>query len=207
MISSSFDLQDIVTIIPKEQKDYIPPASAQQDGMIILTQKADGSYEITSNFRTDNLNNLLQMTSIIGTVNYYAMAVAGTIMGSSDSGENSKAAVAGSVSMMFNDSVTEAKLGDNLNVNLTDGNLDVKAQSQNNTRLIGGAVSASTATAGVGVNVAVLVAKDKVNASIGDNGFINVYDSVTEDGTVNVIAENKTDIWLIGGCGTQRRSG
>ena len=56
--------------------------------------------------------------------------------------------------MMFNTSITETKLGNGLNVSLSQGNMTVKAESHNNTRLLGGAVSISSATAGVGLNVA-----------------------------------------------------
>ena len=108
--------------------------------MIILEQKDDGSYGVRSNIKITDIQNMLQLTSAIGTVNYFAMAAAGTIMDSDDSVE-SKAAVAGSVAMMFNTSITETKLSNGLNVSLGEG-MTVKAESHNN-RLLGGAVSIS----------------------------------------------------------------
>lgn len=140
---------------------------ADKYGMIVLQKNQNGSYTVFTNLDTGNILDLIQLTSVLASVNYYASAVAGTVMERKGDTSNQKAAVAGAVSMLFNDSVTRASIGSNANISTT-GEATINASSETNTRLLGGVLSSSGAKAGIGLNVATAVQNDKVYATVGD---------------------------------------
>ena len=148
---------------------------ADKYGMIVLQKNQNGSYTVFTNLDTGNILNLIQLTSVLASVNYYASAVAGTVMERKGDTSNQKAAVAGAVSMLFNDSVTRVTIGNNAKIT-TGGEARIEASSETNTRLLGGALSSSGAKAGIGLNVATVRQNDLVNATVG-NAPVIVADS------------------------------
>lgn len=169
-------------------------ASGGQQGIINVTTGGDGQnkFGVTMNVKAEDLVDIAQLTSFLGSVNYYASAAAGTIIGKSSGGSESQLALAGAVSMLFQNSLTKASIGDRVVIILNSGDLDINAYSNNNARIIGGAVSVSSAKAGVGLNVAVITNNDQVIASIGKDGTITV-----TNGKVNVTAASDLDAWSI----------
>ena len=144
---------------------------AHKYGMYVLQKNQDGSYNFFKNLETEDILHLIQLTSVLASVNYYASAVAGTVMESKGDTSGQKAAVAGAVSMLFNDSVTRASMGDGAKITTT-GAAEIKASSETNTRLLGGALSASGAKTGIGLNVATVKQNDTVQALVGDGAVI-----------------------------------
>ena len=181
--------------LPFEASDlFTVDAKTGEEGIINVATTGSGQdkFGVTMNVKAEDLVDIAQLTSFMGSVNYYASAAAGTIIGKSTSGGDSQLAMAGAVSMLFANSETKASIGNRARITLTSGDLDINAKSDNNARIIGGALSVSSAKAGVGLNVAVITNNDKVTASIGKDGEITV-----SNGDVNITAASDLDAWSI----------
>jgi len=123
--------------VPFKSSDLFTVNGGTNKGLIDITKKTTGSaisYDVTTNITTSDIVNAAQLTSLLASVNYYASAIAGTVVGSGSSsstgGSSSQGttlALAGAIAMLFNTSVTQATLGNNVSVELTDGDLEVTA--------------------------------------------------------------------------------
>ena len=162
-------VSDFLTVLEVDSKGNggYKTDDADKYGMIVLQKNQNGSYSVFTNLDTASMLELIQLTSVLASVNYYASAVAGTVMERKGDTSNQKAAVAGAVSMLFNDSVTSVIIGNNAKIT-TAGDAHMEASGKTNTRLLGGALSSSGAKAGIGLNVATAKQNDKVFAAIGN---------------------------------------
>ena len=162
------DIKDYLTVLKVNDKGEggYNKDNAADYGMFVIQKNQNGTYSYFTNLEAADITSLIQLTSVLASVNYYASAVAGTVMERKGDTSNQKAAVAGAVSMLFNNSVTGVSIGDNANIN-TSGDVVITASSDANTRLLGGALSSSGAKAGIGLNVATAVQNEQVYAIIG----------------------------------------
>lgn len=185
------DIKDYLTVleVDSEGNGGYKTEDADKYGMIVVQKNQNGSYSIFTNLESADIISLIQLSSVLASVNYYASAVAGTVMERKGDTSNQKAAVAGAVSMLFNNSVTEVSIGNNANINTT-GATKIEASGDANTRLLGGALSSSGAKAGIGLNVATAVQKEKVSAIIGVNPTIHA-------GSFTLNAHSKSDMLVI----------
>ena len=184
-------VSDFLTVLEVDSKGNggYKTDDADKYGLIVLQKNQNGSYSVFTNLDTASMLELIQLTSVLASVNYYASAVAGTVMERKGDTSNQKAAVAGAVSMLFNDSVTSVIIGNDAKITTT-GNTRVEASSQTNTRLLGGAFSSSGAKAGIGLNVATAKHNDKVFATIGNAPEITA-------GNFRMNAESISDMLVI----------
>ena len=177
-----FDTSALLTVDVQE---------ASKKGLInIKTKEGSGHDGIDVAIDTSDILKLVDLLNYLASVNYYVESIAGTVVG----GASASAALSGAVAMAFLNNITTAAIGDSASITLTGGSasdLTVSAQSDTNGRLIGGALSASTAKVGVGLNIAVLSDGDTVHAGIGKNCVINA------DGDITVSAGADTDVWAI----------
>ncbi|NLF27306.1 MAG: hypothetical protein GX592_05355, partial [Clostridiales bacterium] len=127
----------------------------------------------------------LDMMNFLASANYYAEAIAGSVVGS----PTSNGAFAGSVAMLISNNEVVAEVGDGAVITLGSGNFDMDAESGAVARLIGGAVAATTGSTGVGVNIAALIDEDVVRASVGANA------SIGASGDITVDAKATSDTW------------
>ena len=132
---------------------------------------------------TDDLLKVIDTLNYLASVNYYAESIAGAIT----TGENTTAAVAGSVAMLFADSITQAAIEDGANIALRGGDASVTASSKTNARMIGGAIGATSGKVGAGVNIASVDDQDRVYARIGDGAVL------TGAGDVSVLSSAERD--------------
>lgn len=152
---------------------------------IMLDESKNGVIGIDIAISTDDLLNVVDMLNYLASVNYYAESIAGAIT----AGANTTAAVAGSVSMLFADSLTQAVIEDGANVSLRGGDATVTASSKTNARMIGGAIGATSGKVGAGVNIATVDDRDKIYAQIGDGA------AVTGAENVNVLPARSATSW------------
>ena len=166
----------------------VDASSSTDKGLINLTTTDGdaGKYSIDITISSDDFLKLIDMMNYLASVNYYAEAIAGSIL----TGENAKGAVAGSMAMVYLDNVTRAQLGDQVTILLT-GDMKVTAVENTNTRMISGSLSASSAKVGAGVSITTLVNNEKVEAVTGTDTRIETA------GDVTLGAENKCDLLVI----------
>lgn len=162
-------VSDFISVLEVDEKGNggYKTEDADKYGLIVLQKNQNGSYSLFTNLNTADILSLIQLTSVLASVNYYASAVAGTVMERKGDTSNQKLAVAGAISMLFNDSVTRVLLGDHANITTT-GVAKLNASSETNTRLLGGALSSSSAKAGIGLNVATAKQNDTVCVTLGN---------------------------------------
>ena len=182
---------DFITLpeVDKDGNGGYSTDDADEYGMVVIQKNKNGSYELFTNLDTASVLELVQLSSVLASVNYYASAVAGTVMERKGDTTNQKAAVAGSVSMLFNNSVTGVKIGDNAKITTT-GHSNIAASSDANARLLGGALSSSGAKTGIGLNVATAKQNEQVYAVIGIMPEINV-------GSFTVKAHSMSDMLVV----------
>jgi len=128
---------------------------------------ANKGYTVTINISTDKVLAAVDLLNFLSSNNYYAEAIAGTIVG----GASSTAAVAGSMAMIFYEALTEVLIGNGVTLEMT-GDAIVEAKDEATARIISGSLSASPATVGVGVTIAALANDSTVKASVGDDAVI-----------------------------------
>ncbi|MDD3402964.1 MAG: hypothetical protein PHQ72_06365 [Hespellia sp.] len=163
-----------------------------EKGLINLTTTdgTAGKYSVDITLSSDDFLKVIDMMNYLASVNYYAEAIAGSILTSGSNGE-SKAAVAGSMAMVYLKNVTTAVIGDKVTITLRGGDLDITVSEDTNTRMISGALSASSAKVGVGASITTLVDTQNVSAKLSDDVVI------TTSGNVKLHAENKADVLVI----------
>lgn len=189
--SADIAISDFITIleVDKNGNGGYKTEDADKYGMIVLQKNKNGSYSLFTNLSTADILKLVQISSVLASVNYYASAVAGTVMERKGDTSNQKAAVAGSVSMLFNDSVTRVVIGNNAKITTANA-ATIQATSHSNTRLLGGALSSSAAKAGIGLNVATVKQNDKVYAIVGNNAKITA-------GNLQIRSDAASDLLVI----------
>ena len=148
-----------------------------------LDKSKNGIAGIDIAIGTDDLLKVIDTLNYLASVNYYAESIAGAIT----TGENTTAAVAGSVAMLFADSITQAAIEDGANIALRGGDASVTASSKTNARMIGGAIGATSGKVGAGVNIASVDDQDRVYARIGDGAVL------TGAGDVSVLSSAERD--------------
>lgn len=184
-------VSDFISVLEVDEKGNggYKTEDADKYGLIVLQKNQNGSYSLFTNLNTADILDLIQLTSVLASVNYYASAVAGTVMERKGDTSNQKLAVAGAVSMLFNDSVTRVLLGDHANITTT-GAAKLNATSETNTRLLGGALSSSGAKEGIGLNVATAKQNDTVCVTLGNAPVITA-------GSFSMNAESVSDLLVI----------
>ena len=178
-------LTDVITDSSKLTDEQRKEANT---GIIDLHKgKDDKSYKIEVNLSSEDVLKAVDLLNFLSSTNYYAEAMAGSIM---TGGGDSKLSAAGSFSIVDMKNVVKAELGKDTTVTLTKaddnavGDMNVKAESESNTRMIAGALSAAPSKAGVGLTFAYLGDNDDVKADVGSGSKINVAGSFDEQANV-----------------------
>jgi hypothetical protein len=83
----------------------------------------DSSYKVELNISTDTVLEMIDLLNFLSSTNYYAEAIAGSIITGSTS--QSKASVAGAFAMVFFQNTVDALIGSNAAINLSGKSYDV----------------------------------------------------------------------------------
>ena len=83
----------------------------------------DSSYTVKLNISTDTVLDMIDLLNFLSSTNYYAEAIAGSIITGSTS--DSKASVAGAFAIVFFMNTVDALIGDHVTINLTGKQYDV----------------------------------------------------------------------------------
>ncbi len=164
----------------------VDASSEKEKGLINLTttEGSSGKYSVSVTLGVDDLLKAIDLLNYLSSVNYYAEAIAGTIVAG-----NAQVAVAGSMAMVFLTNETTSEIGKNVTIMLSD-HMTQTAKDSQNSRIISGALSASKANVGVGLTVGYLSNDTKVSALIGDDTKIQALSILSS-------AKVTTDIWVI----------
>ncbi len=122
------------------------------------------------NISVDDIIDNLSLLNFLSSANYYAEAIAGTVV----TGNDTQVALAGSFAMIFAYGTVMTTIADGAKVTLT-GALDADASSATNARIISGALSGSKAQVGVGLTVGFLLDNQNVLLQLGGCSNVNGY--------------------------------
>ena len=158
---------------------------------IVNIEKDDAtdSYKVEIKVTTDDVLEMVNLLNFLSSTNYYAEAIAGSIMGSGGS-KQSSASLAGAFAMVFFYNTVSALVGENVHINLR-GDMSVTAQNDANVRIIAGALSVAPSKVGVGLNLAFMRNNDEVTAQIASGT------SITTGGKYTQLATGASDIMVI----------
>ena len=168
-------------------------------GMIDIHKGPDDkSYKVEIHVTSDKLLEAVDLLNFLSFTNYYAEAIAGSIM--SSAGANSQASVAGSVAVLYFSNTVNALIGKNAVIDCTgsdpaagpdngDG-VTIAALDSTNVRTIAGSLSVAPSKVGVGATIAYLQNKDKVKTEVGEGTQIST------PGFYNQKAQTDADIQL-----------
>ena len=156
-------------------------------GIIDVKKGADGkSYTVSIKVKSSDLLAAVDLLNFLSATNYYAEAIAGSIM--SRSTQSSNASVAGSLALVYFNNRIEALVGRNVEIDV-DGDATIEAKDEANARIIAGALSAAPSKAGVGLTFGYLQNEDRVRASVGENSEIRAAGRYAQKASTNVDAQ------------------
>ncbi len=178
----------------------VPDSDSQRKGLINInidnayeSDSSTGKNSIEVNLSADDLLKVMDLLNYGSMVNYYAEALAGTVV----AGSSGKANLAGSLAMLHATGSNRARVGEGSRITLT-GDFDMDAKSATATRLIGGSATLGGKFSG-GITMAGIVntrqrkildqdgneitqtLQDETIARIGNDVILTSGGSITQD--------------------------
>ena len=165
LISDSSDLDD-------EERENV------YTGLIDVHRKpGETAYTVDVNLDTYALMKIPDMLNFLSSNNYYVEAIAGSVMKKSSEGDGNKLNLSGSVSIVRTNNKINTVVGNNATITTRKkaevNGVDLQARGDNNTRLIGGALTAGEGKNSAGLVVTFLSATDVVKTTVGSGVTID----------------------------------
>ena len=181
-------LSDLVTDSSKLNDEQRKNANT---GLFDLKKgEKDDSYTLSVNLSTDKLLDAVNLLNFLSSTNYYAEAIAGSLM----MGGETDANLAGSFIIVDADNTVKAALGKKVIVDVTKndktkGEANIESASETNARLIGGAAAIGSGKNSAGVTVTYFGDRDTVDSAIGDGSSITA-DAIKETASATGSIQN-----------------
>ncbi|MBR6219246.1 MAG: hypothetical protein IKQ80_01635 [Clostridia bacterium] len=165
LISDSSDLDD-------EERENV------YTGLIDVHRKpGETAYTVDVNLDTYALMKIPDMLNFLSSNNYYVESIAGSVMKKASEGDGNKLNLSGSVSIVRTNNKINTVVGNNATITTRKkaevNGVDLQARGDNNTRLIGGALTAGEGKNSAGLVVTFLSATDVVKTTVGSGVTID----------------------------------
>ena len=165
LVSDSSDLDD-------EERENV------YTGLIDVHRKpGETAYTVDVNLDTYALMKIPDMLNFLSSNNYYVESIAGSVMKKASEGEGNKLNLSGSVSIVRTNNKINTVVGNNATITTNKkaqvNGVDLQARGDNNTRLIGGALTAGEGKNSAGLVVTFLSATDTVKTTVGSGVTID----------------------------------
>ncbi len=159
-----------------------------QDAVDVQEGEDDKHYDVKVNLSSNKLLKAFEKVNKYAFQNYYAEAVSGSAQISWTA-----ATLSGAAAVIIPKNTVEALIGKNASIKLTgadgsqsededdpgDGHMTVRALDNTNTRIVAGSVAVAPSTIAAGVTVSMLIDKNIVEASTGENATVESTGNLT----------------------------